>query len=373
MPKIGVGLVGSQFITTQHYEALAHVPDAEVLAVASPTIEHVRTFAEKRRDSALVCRLSRNVPDARDSARRVGHAELSALRGRHGGGGGRQTRRAGKADGHEPGRVRPDDRRLPAAGVKLMYAEELCFAPKYTRLKQLVDSGALGKLHLVKQMEKHSGPHAAWFYNTDLSGGGVALDMGCHAVEFFRWLLSGPDCRERPQRDERLRPDGRRTSHADKTRGDDEALIIVEFENGCTGLAEESWTKPGGMDDRAEVYGSAGQAYADLLRGNSIHTYSERGYDYAVEKASQTSGWSFTIYEENWNYGFPQEMAHFVECVRDDKQPIVTRRGRPSHARDHHGRLRLGRQRPEDRDCRSRPMPRTRSTCGGREIVRRAQ
>jgi predicted dehydrogenase len=112
--------------------------------------------------------------------------------------------------------------------------------------------------------------------------------------------------------------------HAHKTRGDDEALIIVEFDNGCTGLAEESWTKPGGMDDRAEVYGSAGQAYADLLRGNSIHTYSERGYDYAVEKASQTSGWSFTIYEENWNYGFPQEMAHFVECVRDDKQPIVT-------------------------------------------------
>ena len=25
------------------------------------------------------------------------------------------------------------------AGVKLMYAEELCFAPKYVRLKQLVD------------------------------------------------------------------------------------------------------------------------------------------------------------------------------------------------------------------------------------------
>ena len=30
------------------------------------------------------------------------------------------------------------------ASVKLMYAEELCFAPKYVRLKQLLDSGALG-------------------------------------------------------------------------------------------------------------------------------------------------------------------------------------------------------------------------------------
>ena len=31
------------------------------------------------------------------------------------------------------------------AGVKLMYAEELCFTPKYVRLKQLLDDGALGR------------------------------------------------------------------------------------------------------------------------------------------------------------------------------------------------------------------------------------
>ena len=42
-----------------------------------------------------------------------------------------------------------------------MYAEELCFAPKYVRLKQLLDSGALGRPTLVKQSEKHDGPHAA--------------------------------------------------------------------------------------------------------------------------------------------------------------------------------------------------------------------
>jgi myo-inositol 2-dehydrogenase / D-chiro-inositol 1-dehydrogenase len=65
-------------------------------------------------------------------------------------------------------------------------------------------------------------------------------------------------------------------------------------------------------------------AYADLLHGNSIQTYSAAGYDYAVEKAGSTRGWSFTIYEEAWNYGFPQEMAHFVDCVANDKAPLVT-------------------------------------------------
>ncbi len=323
MPKIGVGLVGSQFITTQHYEALQHVPDAEVLAVASPTIDHVRGFAEKRNiprwfldyhemyqmpeiDLVVLGLPNYLHCDAVVTAAAAGkHVVLEKPMAMN---------------------LAECDQMIAAcraAGVKLMYAEELCFAPKYTRLKGLVDSGALGKPHLVKQMEKHSGPHAAWFWDADLSGGGVALDMGCHAVEFFRWLLSGPDCRNRPRAKSVYAQMGTYVHH-DKTRADDESIIIVEFENGCVGMAEESWCKLGGMDDRAEVYGSGGLAYADLLRGNSIHTYSERGYDYAVEKASQTAGWSFTIYEENWNYGFPQEMAHFVECVRDDKRPIVT-------------------------------------------------
>ena len=112
--------------------------------------------------------------------------------------------------------------------------------------------------------------------------------------------------------------------HTDKTIGDDNAIIILEFENGTVAVAEESWSKLGGMDDRAEVYGSEGVAYADLLRGNSIETYSKKGVEYAVEKAGETKGWSFTMFEEEWNYGFPQEMAHFVDCVADDKQPIVT-------------------------------------------------
>jgi myo-inositol 2-dehydrogenase/D-chiro-inositol 1-dehydrogenase len=186
-----------------------------------------------------------------------------------------------------------------------------------------VDQGALGKPYLVKQMEKHDGPHAPWFWDVERSGGGVALDMGCHAVEFFRWLLSGPDGAHRPRAISVYAQLGTYV-HQDKTQGDDDALIIVEFENGCRGLAEESWAKLGGMDDRAEVYGSEGVAFADLLRGNSIRTYSQGGYDYAVEKAGSTRGWSFTVYEEAWNYGFPQEMAHFVDCVKDDKQPIVT-------------------------------------------------
>jgi len=198
-----------------------------------------------------------------------------------------------------------------------MYAEELCFTPKYVRLKSLLDEGALGTPVFFKQSEKHDGPHADHFWDVERSGGGVTMDMGCHAIQFFRWL--NPNARVTS-----VYAQMQTSVHADKTKGDDNSIIILEFDNNVTALAEESWTKKGGMDDRAEIHGSTGVAYADVLQGNSILTYSEKGVDYAVEKAGNTQGWSFTMYEEIWNYGFPQEFAHFVDCVKNNKEPLVT-------------------------------------------------
>jgi predicted dehydrogenase len=237
------------------------------------------------------------------------------------------------------------------ASVKLMYAEELCFTPKYVRLKRLLDEGALGRPYLVKQCEKHDGPHADWFWDVRRSGGGVTMDMGCHAFEFFRWMLgkpirkggSGPGGGEvQTQSHEtplgEIVPLARPKAvsvyaemgtfvHGERTLGEDNAVIVVRFqtEDGeVLGVAEESWAKKGGMDDTAEVHGSGGVAYADLLQGNAILTYSEAGYAYAVEKAGRTRGWSFAAFEELWNYGFPQEFAHFIDCVANDKPPLVT-------------------------------------------------
>jgi predicted dehydrogenase len=53
-------------------------------------------------------------------------------------------------------------------------------------------------------------------------------------------------------------------------------------------------------------------------------TYSEKGYGYAVEKAATTQGYTFTMFEEIWNYGFPQELQHFVRCAQGKETPIET-------------------------------------------------
>ena len=43
--------------------------------------------------------------------------------------------------------------------------------------------------HADQQSEKHDGPHADHFWDVQRSGGGVLMDMGCHAIAFFRWML----------------------------------------------------------------------------------------------------------------------------------------------------------------------------------------
>ena len=46
MAKVGVGLVGSQFVSTIHAESLKRMPRAELVAVASPTRGHASGFAK---------------------------------------------------------------------------------------------------------------------------------------------------------------------------------------------------------------------------------------------------------------------------------------------------------------------------------------
>lgn len=318
MKTIHVGLIGSGFVSEIHAQSLAQVAGAKLLAAASPTRAHVEAFARRF-----------EIPHAHTDYRKLlempeidmvvigtpndTHAQIAIA-----------AAQAGKHVVCEKPlclSLAEADAMVEACrkgGVKLMYAEELCFTPKYVRLKELADSGALGEVYLVKQSEKHDGPHSDWFWDVRRSGGGVTMDMGCHAFCFFLWFYDWA-------RPESIFADMATNVHAEKTRGDDNATIIVTFPGGRRGLAEESWTRKGGMDDRAEAYGSKGCSYAYLHMGISLQTYSEVGYDYVVEKAPISTGWSYTIYEELWNYGFPQEFAHFVACARDrERQPRVT-------------------------------------------------
>jgi myo-inositol 2-dehydrogenase / D-chiro-inositol 1-dehydrogenase len=201
--------------------------------------------------------------------------------------------------------------------VLLLYGEELLFTPKYLKAKEMADAGAFGKVYLVKQSEKHFGPHSEWFWDVNRSGGGAFMDLGCHGIAFCYWFLGRPPIQTvYCQMGTRV--------HGLKTKAEDDSLCILEFANGATALIENSWARRGGMDDRIEVFGEAGVTYANLHMGNALATYSENGYGYAVEKAPTTKGWTYPVFEELWNYGTPQELTHFARCARGKETPQST-------------------------------------------------
>jgi myo-inositol 2-dehydrogenase / D-chiro-inositol 1-dehydrogenase len=316
--RVKVGIIGSQFEADIHAESFRILPDeAEVVAVASPTPGNAERFARKHRIPKFFTDYRQLL--AEPDIEMITIAAPNALHAT-------MTVDAAKAGKHivcekplcmtlEEADLMIDTCRQQ--GVLLMYAEELFFTPKYVKAKQMADEGAFGEIYMVKQMEKHFGPHAPWFWDVDRSGGGVLMDMGCHGVAFCYWFLG------RPKIKSVLAHLGTYV-HKDKTRGEDDALCVIDFENGAKGVIEDSWARRGGMEDRVEVYGEGGVTYADLHMGNALPTYSEYGYGYAVEKAPTTKGWTWPVFEELWNYGFPQEMHHFARCVRGKESPQAT-------------------------------------------------
>jgi myo-inositol 2-dehydrogenase/D-chiro-inositol 1-dehydrogenase len=88
-------------------------------------------------------------------------------------------------------------------------------------------------------------------------------------------------------------------------------------------IIEESWTAPGGYDMRFELFGTEGQVKVAPTFSNLVSVYSENGYGYAVEKASSTKGWTFPVPSEAWNFGYPQEIAHFIKCITNNENPLT--------------------------------------------------
>jgi predicted dehydrogenase len=302
-----VGIVGAGFIGDIHHAAFkGWVRDAEVAAVASPT--SAAKFAAERGIPAAYPDYRQMLLDKEIDVIDIGipnylHCQVVV-----------EAARAGKHVIIEKPlcvTLEEADQMIEAcqkAGVLLMYAEELLFAPKYVRVKTLIEEGAVGEPFLAKQSEEHPGPHMPWFWDVNRSGGGVMLDMGCHSIEYTRWVLGKPRVKS-------VTAFMGTYIHQGRTQGEDHSYAIIEYEGDKIAMIENSWAKGGGVDDRCEVYGKKGHTRADLLRGSSLLTYSEEGYGYAVEKAGTTRGYTFTMFEEIWNYGFPQELQHFVNSV----------------------------------------------------------
>src|SRR2546429_5006097 len=262
MTKVRIGIVGSRFQAECIAGAVNAMPEeGEVVAVASPSNGHAAGFAKRHG-------IPHAYTDYRELLRdpQVEMISITAPNRLHA----QITIDAASAGKHVVCEkpmcltLEEADAMIDAcrkAGVLLLYAEELFFAPKYVKAKQLADEGAFGRVHLVKQGEKHSGPHSDWFWDVEQSGGGAVMDLGCHGIAFCWWFLGKPKVKS-------VYSQMATQVHQARTQGDDEAITIIEFENGAVGMVESSWNRPGGVGQATPGVGDHGETYAAPAMGN---------------------------------------------------------------------------------------------------------
>jgi myo-inositol 2-dehydrogenase/D-chiro-inositol 1-dehydrogenase len=310
--KLRVGIVGGAFAGTLHAEGWLATNRAEIVAVAAPSESTRNNFAArfgtKCYDNGDDLIENEEIDVISLTLPNIYHKDL--------------TIKAANKGVHvvceKPLATNLEDAKKMVEvskekNIKLLYAEQIIFAPRYHKVKELIDSGSFGQIVHISHRERHGGPHAKWFRDKDLSGGGVTMDMAIHGIGLISYLLA-------PAKVSHVYA---RIITVDKTSPvDDHALLTLEFDNGVLATVDASWVSPGGVDDVLEVLGRDGYVRADLARGQTLDLFSLKGSNALAEKVETNLGWLKIPHEEARSWGWYAEFEHFADVLLDGVHPI---------------------------------------------------
>jgi predicted dehydrogenase len=184
-------------------------------------------------------------------------------------------------------------------------------------MREMIEAGAVGRVTTFRAREGHSGPHAPHFWDAELAGGGALLDMASHGAECARYLF-GKDV---PIRD--VFAWGATLVHTEKTTGEDNAVMLIRFEDNRVATCDVSWSSKGGLEGRFEVYGDAGRIVQDIS-SSVLRAFIERPAGYLGEKTDADTGWVFPVPDETHVHGHDAMMQEVVGAFAAGREPRET-------------------------------------------------
>jgi predicted dehydrogenase len=361
--RLGVGFIGSGFMTRFHIRSWEAVRDADIRGIYSPT----RANAE---DAALLAR-SLRVGDAKafgsieamvadesidciwlcgPNFARVENMEriVTAIQQ----GAKLKAIACEKPLARNAAEAARMVQLVEEAGVLHGYLENQLFAPSLERGKQIVwarGAAFAGRPYLARAAEEHAGPHMPWFWQGDLQGGGVLNDMMCHSLEVGRYLLTKPGAPRDSIRPVKVsaqiaslkwsRPDyvkqlqGVMSEKVDYARhpAEDFARASVTYvdEKGTPMIVEAttSWSFVGaGLRLSMELLGPEYSMSVSTLEGGAKVFFSRRlreqqtGED-LIEKQNAEQGLMPIVGNEAAEYGYENENRAFTRWFLDGVQP----------------------------------------------------
>jgi predicted dehydrogenase len=316
MRSVGIGMLGSGFIGEFHTQGLRYVPDARVVANWGAGTERREAFG-RRFGSRPLDTLDAVCADPEVDLVVVSlpnHLHLEAVRSAASHGKAVACTKPLGRNGTEAAEML---RLVRDAGVFHAYLENVVFNAETMRMREIVESGAIGRVTTFRAREGHSGPHAAHFWDAELAGGGALLDMASHGAECARYIFG----KETPVRD--VFAWGDTLVHGARTTLEDNAVMLVRFEDGRVATMDVSWSSKGGLESRFEAYGEGGRIVQDIV-SSPLRAFIERPAGYLGEKVDADTGWVYPVPNETYVHGHDAMMADVVDAFREGRAPRET-------------------------------------------------
>ncbi|HEX9618307.1 MAG TPA: Gfo/Idh/MocA family oxidoreductase [Anaerolineales bacterium] len=222
------------------------------------------------------------------------------------------------------------------AGIKHMVAFNYRFVPAIRQIRNLIDSGALGRIYhfravyLQEWIMPHYGTPMIWRLDREVSGSGAIGDLGAHIIDLAHYLvggIKGLSAMTKTFIEERPLAGG----GMGKVEVDDAFVAAVEFDNGAIGTLESSRFSAGRKNyNNFEINAEKGSVRFNLERMNELEVF------WVGDEPKETQGFHNVLISEGyhpwwenwwphghmigWEHTFVHEINHFLDCIVNDKE-----------------------------------------------------
>jgi predicted dehydrogenase len=215
------------------------------------------------------------------------------------------------------------------------------FLPAVVKAKELLDSGAVGRIYSYRAEYLHSGYQdperpISWRMKREEGGSGALGDLGSHVIDLMRYLLgdyAGVSCLLKTFIPERPAASG--SSEKAPVTVDDAAWIRAEMQNGAVGTIEVSRFAAGTLDDLSfRIYGEHGSLRFSLMDPNFLYWFDAGDSEPAgAAGAAGSRGWkqlqTVQHYPDavippgrapiGWNRAHAENQYRFLEAVSENR------------------------------------------------------
>ena len=184
-------------------------------------------------------------------------------------------------------------------GVKLGVAYYRRFYPVVGKIQELLKSGALGKVILVRTtlVESTSLEPAAWRFVPDQGGGGLLMDMASHRLDLLCMLFG-----------QALSVSALTGTRELEIPVEDTGSLLVQFSGGIQATVFASHCIHSPMDV-FEIYGTRASLYASPLNGSELRLHGSAAETFHLPKAE--------------NVHLPL-IEDFNQAIRENREPRIS-------------------------------------------------